>query len=119
MQLLIEARYIPDGTTVYKKTGEASFVIRDTLKLFTYGPKGGAPDRETAVKIDPACKIMVDGRGNVNVVAPETVLRIDLNIDKDELDLESGAYDVDIWTLADVLKNRLGQEVEISAFTPQ
>lgn len=119
MQLLIEARYIPDGTTVYKKTGDTAFIMRDTLKLYSYGPKGSEPEVRNSVKIDPECKVMVDCRGNVNIVAPETILRIDLNIDKDQLDLDSDPYDVDIYLLEVILKKRLGQEVEISAYTPQ
>lgn len=37
MDILVEVKYIPDGATVYKKTGQAKFIFRNNLNLFTYG----------------------------------------------------------------------------------
>ncbi len=114
MQLLVEAKYIPDGTTVYKKTGEQSFIIRDQLNIYAYGEGTGQPKRD--VKVAKDCKFMIDSRGNVNVVSGDTILRVELvNTPESEED----GWDLSV--LTQILENRLGGDhvVTLYAEIPQ
>lgn len=111
MQLLVEAKYIPDGTTVYKKTGEQSFIIRDQLNIYAYGEGTGQPKRD--VKVAKDCKFMIDSRGNVNVVSGETILRIDLLEESSDV---VGVFEVDLSLLSSILEHRLGRGYEVTLY---
>jgi hypothetical protein len=104
MQLLVEAKHIPDGTTVYKKTGETPFIVRDQLNIYAYGEGTGQPKRD--VKVAENCKFMIDGRGNVNVVGGDTILRVELETDN-ELDLD---------LLATLIESRLGNDYNVTLY---
>lgn len=114
MQLLVQAKYIPDGATVYKKTGDTAFVIRDKLNIYSYGTakeEGGKGE----VKVEPTCKFMVDRRGNVNIVGGETILRIDL----EQLDAEYDGYEINMSLLESILEKRLNMSISLDAYIPQ
>ncbi len=113
MELLIQAKHIPDGTTVYKKTGEASFILRDELNIYAYGEGTGQPKRD--VKVAKDCKFMIDERGNVNVVSGETVLRVNLASKVEETSGEDD-YHLDLDLLADIVKSQLGGDYEVTLY---
>lgn len=113
MELLIQAKHIPDGTTVYKKTGETSFIIRDQLNIYAYGEDTGQPKRD--VKVAKDCKFMIDGRGNVNVVGGETVLRVNLETKMDESS-DDDAFELDLDLLAKILESQLGGSYEVTLY---
>lgn len=111
MQLLVEAKYIPDGTTVYKKTGEQSFIIRDQLNIYAYGEGTGQPKRD--VKVAKDCKFMIDSRGNVNVVSGDTVLRVNL-VGSSESDESVNELDFDL--LASIIEQTLGGSYNVTLY---
>lgn len=82
MDILVEAKYIPDGTTVYKKTGQSKFIFRHNLKLFTYGEN---PEQFKEIMGSASTKVlcMIDERGNINLVDGDTILRVPLEQEDD------------------------------------
>lgn len=84
MKLLIEAKYIPDGTVVTKKTGTQEFTIRDKLKIYTYDTKGTGDLKEIS-NVEGA-KYMVNSRGDINLVTGDTLLSVDFNIGEVDID---------------------------------
>lgn len=114
MKLLIEAKYIPDGTVVTKKTGTQEYIIRDSIKIYAYDTKGSGNLKE--ILNTEGAKYMVSGRGDINMVSGDTVLCMDLS-QKDELDLEAFQD-----TIRNVIKARYPQhevDVNIDVFIPQ
>lgn len=109
MDIIIEAKYIPDGTEVYKKTGQTKFVLRDSLKIYTYGKKGG--NLLDVIKSDEVdVRYMIDGRGNVNMVSGDTKLRISLNSFCEEEE----------FVLQDLLRNKYNLDLRFDYIkTPQ
>lgn len=76
MELLVKIKHVPDGASVTKKTGNAEFIVRNSLTLFTYGPDGSTPDRK--VISEEGIKYMMGARGDVTMVSEETVVKINL-----------------------------------------
>lgn len=69
----MEAKDIPVGSTVTKKTGEKPYTIRDDIKI--YGST--TPDqRETLreLKADSGTRFMVAGDGNINIISGDQEL---------------------------------------------
>lgn len=98
MKLLIEAKYIPDGTVVTKKTGTQEFTVRDNLKIYTYDTKGSGGLKE--ILSQDNAKYLVNGRGDINIVPGDTVLAMDFNLPE-----EDGEVDVDAFQ--DLIRNVL------------
>lgn len=98
MKLLIEAKYIPDGTVVTKKTGAQEFTVRDNLKIYTYDTKGSGGLKE--ILSQDNAKYLVNSRGDINIVSGDTVLAMDFNIPE-----ENGEVDVD--TFENLIRNIL------------
>ncbi len=82
MELLVEAKYIPDGTVVFKKTGQTPFVLRKEMKIYSYGMKDGNKLLEVVSSDDTDVRYIVDGRGNINMVAGNTILRVPVITDE-------------------------------------
>lgn len=113
MKLLIEAKYIPDGTVVTKKTGTQEYIIRDSIKIYTYDTKGSGLKE---ILNSDGTKYMVSSRGDINMVSGDTVLCMDLSLN-DEINLEL-LQD----TIQNVLKSRFPQhevDVNFDVFIPQ
>ena len=88
MDNIINDKYIPDGTKVYKKTGNTEFVIRENLKIFTYDTANGkGSDGSRQVIAQEGVKYMIGERGDINMVTGDTILRIDLSQNPDEGDI--------------------------------
>ncbi len=101
MKLLIEAKYIPDGTVVTKKTGVQEFTVRDNLKIYTYDTKGSGGLKE--ILSQDNTKYLVNSRGDINIVPGDTVLAMDFNIPE-----ENGEVDVDAFEhlIRNILESR-------------
>lgn len=98
MDLLLKVKDVPDGATVYKKTGETPYTIVDKLTIYTYdtakGGKGSSGERQ--VVMEKGVRYLVGETGNINAVTEESIVRMKLTkitvIDdeeySEELDLE-------------------------------
>lgn len=117
MKLIIEAKYIPDGSVVTKKTGTQQFTIRDNIKLYAYDTKGSGGLTEVLSKENT--KYMVSSRGDISVVPGDTELCMDFSIPE-----EDGGIDLDTFQdmIVDLLQTRLPRHdvyVNIQAEIPQ
>jgi hypothetical protein len=66
ISVLMEAHLIPDGSIVAKRTGYSTHVIRQKLKVYQ-DTKGEKP-----MEIEGT--FLVDERGNINKIKPDTIL---------------------------------------------
>ena len=65
LRILLPAGSIPSGSTVSKRTGEATLILRHGLKVYS-DTKGEKP-----MEIDGL--FLVDGSGNINQTSPKTL----------------------------------------------
>ncbi len=118
MKLLIEAKYIPDGTVVTKKTGSQQFTIRDSIKIYTYDTKGSNALKE--ILNADGVKYMVNNRGDINMVSADTVLCVDLNVSEEESDdISIDAFQDVIYKMLSVRYPDHAVEVYINVELPQ
>lgn len=108
MDILVEAKYIPDGATVYKKTGQAKFIFRHNLKLFTYG-ENSSQFKEILGTTSTKVLCMIDERGNINLVDGDVILRVPLE-QGDDCEADPGDLVYNGGILPDILHAKYGLE---------
>jgi len=73
MKLLIEAKQIPNGATVSKKTGDCVYTLRDEIKIWgTCTPEN--MDTLKELRSDKETRFMISENGNINVVSGDKEL---------------------------------------------
>lgn len=68
MKLILPAREIPGGSTVTKVTGNVTYVIRDSIKVY------GTPEVQQEIKAIDGVRFIVNERGDINAVSGNTEL---------------------------------------------
>jgi len=68
MKLILPAREIPVGSTVTKVTGNVTYVIRDSIKIY------GTPEVQQEIKATDGVRFIVNERGDINAVSGNTEL---------------------------------------------
>lgn len=95
MDLLLKVKDVPDGATVYKKTGETPYTIVDKLTIYTYdtakGGKGSSGERQ--VVMEKGVRYLIGETGNISAVTEDSIVRMKLTkvfgtAGIEELDLE-------------------------------
>lgn len=95
MDLLLKVKDVPDGATVFKKTGDTPFTIVDKLTIYAYdtanGGKGSSGERQ--VIMDKGVRYLVGERGSITAVTEDSIVRMKLTkvfgtAGIEELDLE-------------------------------
>lgn len=94
MKLILEAKSIPVGSTVTKKTGEKEYTIRDDIKIYgSTSPEQKETLRE--LKADAGTRFMVSNDGNINIIQGdlELIWHVEPNVLYDWLsDLKASVY---------------------------
>lgn len=79
--LILEARLIPDGTEVYKVTGQKRYILRRQLKIYAQSVNG--PQVELRIDDNYKPVFLIDGEsGSINVVSPDSKLRVDRELEE-------------------------------------
>lgn len=82
MKVLIEAKEIPVGGIVTKKTGEKQYIIRDDIKIYgSTGPEQTETLRE--LRADRDTRFMVSEDCTINIISGNTELL--WHVDAEEL----------------------------------
>lgn len=85
IRLLLRAKYIDDGATVTKPTGQKKYTLRRSIKIY------GENQQEITCDVDNV--FLVDEQGNINMIADSTELMVYMNIG----DLYYDLQDVVMW----------------------
>lgn len=73
MHLILQAKQIPSGTTVFKVTGSQEYTLRRTINLFL---KEG---QQRSIEAEDATVFLVSKTGDINSFSGEKELKVELN----------------------------------------
>lgn len=85
IKLIMQAQYIPIGTTVYKATGEKSYVLKDNIRIFT---ESGTEIIQfpKPKKYENSNILFLVNDSDINIIEPSKELKIILDGQHDLLD---------------------------------
>lgn len=74
LTILINAEFIPNGSTVYKANGTTKYIIKDKIDVYTLENK-----KETISTKD--CKFLISDNGSINAISTNTILKWETDLE--------------------------------------
>jgi hypothetical protein len=72
MKVLIQARSIPVGSTVTKKTGDKPYTLRDDVKI--YGSTQEQTEALRELKADEGTRFLISQTGDISIISGDVEL---------------------------------------------